>query len=523
MQAVRSQEQERIAFQHVLESGLFDKAPRLGRFFQYVCELYFEGHADQIKEYSIALEALGRSPDFDPKKDSIVRVEAHRLRRRLEDYYKGRGAAEQLQIVIPNGQYRPHFVNRETFTQADELGKAADPVPECLPDAATVLPSTPSIPPMNSQASASRSWLKWTAVAAAVLLIAAAISIGVTRPRPQRPVPATNEVWTGGSTPPVGPEMRILAGYHGSPYIDRQGHTWYADAFFQGGTSKAMQPGAFIEGQPDPRLLRSSREGHFRYDIPLVEGPHEMHLFFVETEHGIGPSGSGGEGTRTFRLRINDETIQTPIDPVADAGARNRLSERVFKDITAGSDRKLHLEFQPIGGAAATLSAIEILPSVAGRIHPIRLVAQPNPVTDSEGRVWAADEFFCGGMSVMRGTALLNRCEKALYRGERYGNFAYRIPLAPGRYALTLYFAEQWWGAFNGQMEPVTNRRFDVFANRQLLLHDFIVGDAAGGSDRSVKKTFENLQPNAQGLLLLEFVPSSNYAEVNAIEVVNTD
>ena len=76
----------------VLRSGVFEKAPRLEKFFLYICRLHFEGRADEIKEYSIALEALGRSSDFDPKKDSIVRVEAHRLRKRLEEYYRGAGS-----------------------------------------------------------------------------------------------------------------------------------------------------------------------------------------------------------------------------------------------------------------------------------------------------------------------------------------------------------------------------------------------------------------------------------------------
>src|SRR6478609_11721361 len=112
-------QQERAEVEAILQSGLFDKAPRLGTFFRYICERHLEGHADEIKEYSIALEALGRSADFDPKKDSIVRVEAHRLRRRLQEYYQGEGAGHAVQVVIPNGQYRPHFLlqNRTGHTE----------------------------------------------------------------------------------------------------------------------------------------------------------------------------------------------------------------------------------------------------------------------------------------------------------------------------------------------------------------------------------------------------------------------
>src|SRR5881227_2305202 len=110
MDALASSPQERMEVDLVLRSGIFEKAPRLEKFFLYICRLHFEGRSDEIKEYSIALEALGRSADFDPKKDSIVRVEAHRLRKRLEEYYCSSGASNEVHIAIPNGQYRPHFV-----------------------------------------------------------------------------------------------------------------------------------------------------------------------------------------------------------------------------------------------------------------------------------------------------------------------------------------------------------------------------------------------------------------------------
>jgi hypothetical protein len=69
MNAVMPSELERAEVESVLQSGLFDKATRLGNFFRYICERHFEGHADQITEYSIALEARGRPAEFDPKKD----------------------------------------------------------------------------------------------------------------------------------------------------------------------------------------------------------------------------------------------------------------------------------------------------------------------------------------------------------------------------------------------------------------------------------------------------------------------
>jgi hypothetical protein len=102
-------EPERAAVERLLASGIFDRSPSLAIFLRYTCGKYFENRADDIKEYNIAVEALGRHPDFDRKRDAIVRVEAHRLRKRLQQYYEGKGAAEPIQIVIAPGSYAPQF------------------------------------------------------------------------------------------------------------------------------------------------------------------------------------------------------------------------------------------------------------------------------------------------------------------------------------------------------------------------------------------------------------------------------
>ena len=76
MDASTALEQERAEVHALLQSGLFDKAPRLGTFFRYICERHLEGRGDEIKEYCIAVQVFGRKPSFDPKSDPIVRVEA---------------------------------------------------------------------------------------------------------------------------------------------------------------------------------------------------------------------------------------------------------------------------------------------------------------------------------------------------------------------------------------------------------------------------------------------------------------
>ncbi len=103
---------ERAELEALLASGIFARAPNLAYILSYVCNRYFQGQSDQIKEYNIAVEALGRPAAFDQKEDAIVRVEAHRLRKRLQQYYENEGADRPIQISIPLGQYVPMFVAR---------------------------------------------------------------------------------------------------------------------------------------------------------------------------------------------------------------------------------------------------------------------------------------------------------------------------------------------------------------------------------------------------------------------------
>src|SRR5438128_6588712 len=66
--------------------------------------------AETITEYTIAVDVLGKPQDFKESKDASVRVEVHRLRKRLAEYYEQEGAHHSLRIVIPIGQYTPQFL-----------------------------------------------------------------------------------------------------------------------------------------------------------------------------------------------------------------------------------------------------------------------------------------------------------------------------------------------------------------------------------------------------------------------------
>jgi hypothetical protein len=522
--------EERGELQALLESGIFDRAPHLSSFLAYICECYFEGQSHQLKEYTIGVEALKRTHGFDPKKDSIVRVEAHRLRRRLAEYYSSKGRDHRVRIEIPNGQYQPRFTFREESIPEESIPEEQTPA-EPAAAVQLIIPNE-TIPPVSTSelpAAPLPSITGWIWVAA-LLLIGAfgliALWLAVRSGRPKVSADG-EEIWSGDTAAPVSSQFRMLSGYHGTPLSDPQGHVWSPDAYFSGGTSLPLSGEGIIQGQPNGSLLRSERSGEFHYDIPVTKGTHELRLYFAETEYGLGNFLGGGETSRLFGVSINGKEVIRRFDPIAEAGGSNRLLVRVFKDITPDTDGKIHIAFakfkyQGRVVSPAFLNALEILQSRPGFIHPVRIVAQERPLTDVEGKSWSADSYFFGGSLAFHNQPVFSSRDETLYRGERYGNFAYHIPLAPGKYRVTLHFAETWFGTPQSNEPGPGSRQFDVYANGAALLQNFDIANEVG-INREVSKVFDNLQPNAQGALWLEFVPVENYALINAIEVEETD
>ena len=93
----------------LLASAEFVASDRLKDFLRFVVEHRLAGRADSLKAYTIALEVFGRDSTFDPQTDPVVRMEASKLRRRLERYYLGAGQDDPVRIDIPKGGYAPTF------------------------------------------------------------------------------------------------------------------------------------------------------------------------------------------------------------------------------------------------------------------------------------------------------------------------------------------------------------------------------------------------------------------------------
>jgi hypothetical protein len=517
---------ERAELEAILNSGIFSRSPILATFLKYICERYFEGDTDGLKEYCIAVEALKRSQDFDQRKDAIVRVEAHRLRKRLADYYSKDGVDHPIHIEIPNGQYAPRFVYRESAVATVGAEPGTNQAPALEPqaieppvDASQPLPVDPLPAEISANGEAKHPRRFWFAAALLITLALAGCAIILLRANSGtkiQPKTEAKEVWDGPATP-VPTDFRMLAGYHGAPFTDRQGRAWFADAYFTGGVSVPLPNHRAFKGLPDPEFAASQRVGDFSYSIPVNPGTYEVYLHFLETQDADGP--------RLFSVLLNGKLTLDHMDALSDAGAPHQLTSRVLADVTPAKDGRIHLTFQQMG-TKPELVALEVLATTPGKVRPVRIVVSPHSVTDPQGVIWLADECSVGGTVVERPSIVGDSALKTIYVGERYGNFSYQIPLPPGKYRLKLFFAESYFsdklppGSKQGGFEA---RIFNVFADGVTLLRNFNVMKEAGGDHRPVVKTFNNLEPNAQGKIALQFVPVVNYAEVNALEVTQMD
>lgn len=108
----------RAELERILASEAFATAARHSRLLRYLVERTLAGEGDQLKEYVLGTEVFDRADTYDPRLDSIVRVEVRRLRTRLEEYYRGPGAADPVVIAIPRGGYIPVFEERSASSSA---------------------------------------------------------------------------------------------------------------------------------------------------------------------------------------------------------------------------------------------------------------------------------------------------------------------------------------------------------------------------------------------------------------------
>jgi hypothetical protein len=109
--------------QRVLASVPFRRSKRLRHFLEFTVNRALRGEVDGLKEYSIGVEVFGKPETFDPRLDSIVRVEARRLRAAVERHYFTDGAESEIVILLRPGTYAPIFRKRSSLTTMERIGQ----------------------------------------------------------------------------------------------------------------------------------------------------------------------------------------------------------------------------------------------------------------------------------------------------------------------------------------------------------------------------------------------------------------
>lgn len=156
----------RQCLERILQSPHFRASSRSKQFLSFVVEKKLEGRVDEIKERTIGIELFDRIADFETSGDSIVRVNATEVRRRLGQYYQSSRNTDPVQIVLPPGTYVPEFVFLEIASPAARaVGRGA---PLSL---------------VVGRGQAHRSWRFWCGLAATGVLVAAVLTLTL-RPRP---------------------------------------------------------------------------------------------------------------------------------------------------------------------------------------------------------------------------------------------------------------------------------------------------------------------------------------------------
>ncbi|MGC9973492.1 MAG: hypothetical protein ABSE56_23195 [Bryobacteraceae bacterium] len=104
-----SASEKREALETVLNSDTFARSGQLRALLRHICEKELAGHGEELTEYEIAVEVLGRRKDVSTVEDSSVRNRAYELRQRLEKYYSSEQPHAPVRIQIPRGGYLPHY------------------------------------------------------------------------------------------------------------------------------------------------------------------------------------------------------------------------------------------------------------------------------------------------------------------------------------------------------------------------------------------------------------------------------
>jgi hypothetical protein len=127
--------------ERIVHSEQFRSSEVLRRLLTFLSEKAIAGEADNLKEYVVAIDGLGKSSTYDPQHNSAVRIQMGRLRQRLAEYYRSEGKNDPMIVDLPKGRFRLTFEQRSI---ASAFGGETSPPP--MPPAPSINIRSPGMP-----------------------------------------------------------------------------------------------------------------------------------------------------------------------------------------------------------------------------------------------------------------------------------------------------------------------------------------------------------------------------------------
>lgn len=113
-----SEDDARAQIHRIVGSDLFRASELQRRLFLYLAEKSLDGEADELKEYTVGVEGIGKPESYDPRRDSTVRFQTGKLRQKITEYYFADGRTDPIQIDFPKGHFKLVFSHRELAEKA---------------------------------------------------------------------------------------------------------------------------------------------------------------------------------------------------------------------------------------------------------------------------------------------------------------------------------------------------------------------------------------------------------------------
>src|ERR1700760_108646 len=122
-------EAARAQVERIFQSKAFRSSDVLRHLLSYLVDASLAGNADELKEYTVAVDALGKPSSYDPRQESAVRMQLGRLRQKLVEYYRTEGVDDPIVLALRRGEFRVIFEARKPAFEPEAIEEAPLPMP----------------------------------------------------------------------------------------------------------------------------------------------------------------------------------------------------------------------------------------------------------------------------------------------------------------------------------------------------------------------------------------------------------